>query len=229
MAGWTRWKLVGIAGVGALLLGCQAAPAPAPAASNAVADLDLPGFGATPGPTPTPDPGDAIPNVPLAGSFLFFEDFEHGDARWTLAGGANGIGWLLLHAPACGGDYTMLMGRPDQAPFAGASGEAVLTDTAGIDLTTARDPYMSYDVMGSFEPATAFTLTPELQDATGSWQPLGTPLAGRYPTVKTRIVLLKPYCGQVVHLRFRASFQAPYAATKGFYLDNVQVVEPAGP
>ncbi|HEY9720412.1 MAG TPA: hypothetical protein V6D47_00245 [Oscillatoriaceae cyanobacterium] len=208
---------------GLLLVGCSAN---APDAENAVSSLNLPGFDNTP--TAVSD-GEPSPDVPLTGAFLFFDDFEHGTRKWTIGGGSANPHWALLHAPTCTGAYVMHLGKPDVSNFTPAAGEQTLTLVAPIDLTGAKRPQLTYDVLGSDDPQNAIVVQPEVQVDGGAWTPVGTPALARYDLTRTRFADLTAYDGKRVLLRFDTVLEPSGAATKGMFLDNVQVIEPQMP
>ncbi|HEY9722461.1 MAG TPA: hypothetical protein V6D47_10620 [Oscillatoriaceae cyanobacterium] len=176
-------------------------------------------------PSPTPRAADEpTPPVILTGGFLFFEDFEHGLARWAVAGRERGVGWHLLHARTCGGEYTMHVGRDGQAAFTGFPLIATLTLRPPLDLTRARAPFLTYDVKGVASPATALVIQPQCRLESGPWRDLGTAARARYALQFTRFADLRPFVGRRLSLRFRATL-AESAPTAGMYLDDVQVIE----
>lgn len=203
--GWLAWRL---------------ASRPAPRVR-----YTLPPFSA-PIASPTPRPADEpTPPVILTGGFLFYEDFEHGLARWRLAGRANGVGWHLLHARTCGGAYTMHVGRDDQGRFTASPLTSTLTLAPTVDLTRAIAPFLTYDVKGVAQPERALVIQPQCRIGGGAWQNLGTPARARYAMQFTRFADLRPYVGRAIALRFVATLAASTAPTVGMYLDNVQVIE----
>lgn len=193
----------------------------APTGGGGLADLG----GLVPSPKPSRDPADVPPPGALSGAFLFFEDLEHTGDRWALAGASGGVGFHRLKAPACGGLYTLHVGRADHAPFTPLPLKTTATLKAPLDLTKAKRPLLRYDVKGEFSPIGALSLQPYVQVDGGAWQPLGKPALGRYPTVMTRFVLLTPYAGHKVRLRFEATMKAGTGKTKGYYLDDIYVME----
>lgn len=200
---------------------------PAPEASS---QASLSGLAAIlPSPSPAADPADTPPAGALSGKFLFFEDFEHSGDRWTLAGAPGQGGFHRLKAPACGGLYTMHVGRTDNQPFSPGSFKTSVTQKAQIDLTQAKRPLLRFDVKGDFAPEGSLVLQPMVQVDDGAWQPLGRPTKGRYQTVLTRFVLLEPYKGHKIRLRFEATVEPTTKPTVGYYLDDIYVLETAKP
>lgn len=199
------------------LAGC---PAPKPARAS------LPPFEVRPAAvSPAAEPS---PDVVLAGSFLFYEDFEAGPgtrSSWRTSGGAS-AGWFRLNAPACGGAFVMLYGMKGQAPFFPASDDAFLESTRPLDLRAARRPHLTYTVMARAEPPGSLVLQPEIRPEGGAWTAVGSPAPARYRLAFTRFADLTPYAGARVALRFRLRASRSAAPTKGFYLDDVQVIEP---
>lgn len=175
---------------------------------------------------PIAPPDEPRPTIELSGSFLFYEDFEHGIQRWRLEGGTPDVHWLLLKARTCGGEYTMLMGRPGQAPFQQARGTAFLTLTTPLDLRGHYRPHLTYDVKATATPANALTLQPEVRLPGGRWKPVGTVARASYRLAFTRFADLTPYARSRIELRFRVDFKPTAAPVLGYYLDNVQVIEP---
>ena len=194
----------------------QAAPPPPGAALPTLAPVPSP-FG----------PAVSYGSDPLpAGSFVFFEDFERGADRWTLPDPAAPVAFRVANVRACGGLYTILLGRADLAPYAPDAGEHVLALAAPLDLTKARRPFLKYDVKGTTTPATALDLVAEVRGADGAWTPVGRRVRGGYVFMASIGADLTPWAGQAVGLRFRAALAPGTAPTEGFYLDDVQVIEP---
>lgn len=204
--------------VGLLLAGCSTTGAPA----NSVSALNLPSFDGTP--TPVND-GEPSPDVPLTGAFLFFDDFEHGTGKWTVGGGDADPHWAILHAPTCSGAYVMHLGMPDVSQFTPQAGDETLTLKAPVDLTQAKRPQLTYDVLGSDDPQDAMVIQPEVQVDGGAWTPVGTPALARYDLTRTRFADLTAYDGKQVLLRFDTVIKSG-GATRGMFLDNVQIIEP---
>lgn len=202
-----------------LAAGC-AEPAAAPVAPSASALPSL--IASVPTPAPTAKPALAVP----AGAFLFFEDFERGVDRWELPEGAEKPQWRQLQAYTCGGAYTMLLGRPKASPYVPAEGASILALKAPIDLKKAVKPVLKFDVVASATPADALTVQPEVKAGEGDWQPLGEAVTASYPLMLPIVRELTPYVGQAIALRFRATMRAGSGETRGFYLDDVHVIEP---
>ncbi|MEB3330415.1 MAG: hypothetical protein VKQ33_14415 [Candidatus Sericytochromatia bacterium] len=182
---------------------------------------------ATPTAVPTPPP--LPPDVPRQGTFLFFEDFEQGLARWTIEGGTAQVGWQHLNAYTCGGAWTMLLGTPGRRPFANARGEAVLRLRAPIDLAKARRPYLFFDVRGQTVPEEAVVLQPEVSLDGRAWTPVGEAVRGRFPFVSHHHASLEAFLGKAVQLRFHVAFQVGSTPVLGVLLDDVNVLEPSAP
>ncbi|MEB3222904.1 MAG: hypothetical protein VKS61_12580 [Candidatus Sericytochromatia bacterium] len=188
-------------------------------------------------PTPSPRPitipspmatPPALPSdVPRAGAFLLHEDFERGLSRWVPEGGTGAVGWQLLNATTCGGEWTMLLGRADWRLFQGLRGEAVLRLRAPLDLRAARRPILWYDVRGEATAPEAIVLQPEVSRDGQAWQPVGKAADGRYRFVTKHHAELTAHRGAEVQLRFRAAFDVGTTATKGLLLDDIQVLEPS--
>lgn len=177
---------------------------------------------------PSPTPAPSLPPMPrvAVGPHYFHEDFEHGMARWQATGAAGEVGWHHLRAAACGGRYTMVLGRPGNQPFAATAATALLTLTTPIDLTHARKPRLEYDLKGVSEPWDLFTVTAEARRPGGAWKPVGAAGTARYAIVATFTADLTPYAGHPVELRFRGVVKNVSRANRGFYLDDVIVLEP---
>ena len=169
------------------------------------------------------------PTVVLAGTFLFYEDFEHGTARWRWSGGTPQVHWLLLNARTCGGEYTMLMGQPNQAPFTTARGTAWLTLLPPVDLRKAHRPHLTYDIKTQATPDDALTLQPQARAVGGRWRSVGAIARAHYALVFTRFADLTAFVGKRVELRFEVRFRPMASRTTGLYLDNVQIIEPQPP
>lgn len=186
---------------------------------------ELPSFEASYHPLATPTPnGEPTPDVRLQGTFLFYDDFERGLDHWTIAGDPGGVSWHRLNAYTCGGAWVMLFGKLDSSPF--SAGEATIGLKAPVDLTKARRPHLTYDVMGQATPETALTLQPEARRPGGEWRPVGSVAKARYSFGFTRFADLTPYVGGPVELRFKAVAQGLAKPAPGLYLDQVQVLEP---
>jgi hypothetical protein len=179
-------------------------------------------------PTPTPRPlAGTLP--PVAGAFLFYEDFEKGMAgmkRWTISGPARDVAWRLLEARTCGGQFTMHLGRPKQATFQAARGDSYLTLSAPLDLRTAKKPTLKYDVKGVANPPEAVRYQAEIRPAGGKWTPLGPVIEGRFVLMQSIYLDISRYAGQPLGLRFHAWTQPGREPSKGLYLDDVFVIEP---
>lgn len=196
-----------------LALGC-APPAPAPAPNISLIDS-----------LPSPSPSASADVVP-SGAFLFYEDFEQGAGRWTMSA-APGPGWRLLQAYTCGGAFTMHLGLPEQAPFQPAAGTAELALAAPLDLTKGRSPRLKFDVLGTATPEGAIVVQAEARDPGAVWKPLGEPVTARHALMRSIVRDLSPWAGRRAELRFRAEMSPGTAPTQGFYLDDVQVIEPS--
>lgn len=190
--------------------------APAPAFS-------LPPFHNPPKPTPTPDPREPAPPVPLEGAFYFLDDFEQDAHPWTQQADP-GPGWSLEYGTTCSGHWFMHVGR--MGPQRDEPRDATMRLATWIDLRKARHPMLTYDVLGDAKPEENVWLQPEVLAEGGAWEPVGTTSYGRYTTVKTRFADLMSYADKRVRVGFHARFNPPYQASRGLFLDNVQVIEP---
>lgn len=175
----------------------------------------------------SPD-AEPTPDVPLVGTFLFFEDFETERRLWMHSGAEAGVSWLRLNAPVCGGAWAMQVGRPGQATFAGVRGEHLLTLRRPIPLGTSKRPHLTYDVRGEAVPPESAVLQPEARPVGGEWRPVGSPALGRYRMVRTRFADLTALAGAPIELRFRVTLTGATQPTRGLYLDMVQVIDPTG-
>lgn len=174
-------------------------------------------------------PGIPAYMAPVSGSFLFYEDFEHGMKRWHVQGGGDGVAWRLLEAHTCGGAFTMHLGKPKQAPYAAARGESYLVLTDGLDLTTAKRPTLKYDVKGVCDPISAITYEVELKPPGGAWRVVSPAVDGRFDGMRSLYLDLTPYAKKRVGLRFHAHVKPTQKPTKGLYLDDIHVIEAAHP
>ncbi|MEB3329197.1 MAG: hypothetical protein VKQ33_08210 [Candidatus Sericytochromatia bacterium] len=176
-------------------------------------------------PSPTPDP--ALPSMPppLMGAFVFYEDFEHGMARWRIDGGKQGVGWHLLQASTCGGRYTMVLGRANNASARLVPTTAQLTLKAPIRLPARPPLQLKYDLKGTVTPPEAASIQPEWREGLGPWRPLGPPATARFPLMVSHRVDLSPLAGRQLQLRFRAATRTTATPQKGFYLDDVHVLQ----
>lgn len=195
--------------------GTPSAPTPTSAVEAAVAGAPVV--------TPSQEPVKSDP-VP-AGPYLFYEDFEHGQDRWTMPAAGSAAGWRVLHAHTCDGDYTMLYGQDAQAPFSGPAAESVLALNAPLDLTGAKKPVLKYDVKGEAVPDSAGSITAELKAPGGDWQAVGRISHANHAYAASVVSDLTPWVGQQVQLRFRADLAAS-SQTTGLYLDDIAVIEP---
>jgi hypothetical protein len=195
---------------------------PTPTASLQVAALDL--SGALPSPTPDRSlPAGMKPEI--AGSFVFYEDFEKGVAKWTPSVGKSGVGFHLLKAATCGGLYTMVLGEAKNPPTKFASEEVLLTLKAPIDLRKVKKAQLQYDLKGDVTPPDSAAIIAEMRPVGGTWKPVAPKATARFPLVVTFTAELDPYLGKQVELRFRGITKPAKQAGKGFYLDDVHVVQ----
>ena len=176
---------------------------------------------------PSPTPDSTLPRMApeIAGAFLFYEDFERGRDKWAISGGAKGVGWHHLKAATCGGLYTMVLGEAKNPPTRFAQGEALLTLKQPIDLRKAKSAQLQYDIKGSLKPADAATIVAEARSPGGAWKAIAPPATARFPLVVTFTADLSPWLGQQVELRFRGSTKPAAEPSKGFYLDDIHVIE----
>ncbi|MEB3222425.1 MAG: hypothetical protein VKS61_10140 [Candidatus Sericytochromatia bacterium] len=176
---------------------------------------------------PSPTPNQALPSMPppLMGAFVFYEDFERGISRWRIEGGKGGVGWHLLHAATCGGRYTMVLGR-EMNPVADlVAADALLTLRAPLKLPAGVPLQLKYDLKGTVAPPEASRITAELRGGQGPWQPAAPTATARYPLMVSYRVDLTPRGGQQVWLRFRGATRKALGKHKGFYLDDIQVLQ----
>lgn len=166
--------------------------------------------------------------MPLAavGPSYFHEDFEHGLSRWEATGGRGDLGWHHLRAVACGGHYTMVLGRPHNEPFSGPATRAWLTARGPIHLRGAHRPRLQYDLRGVTTPHELLAVRPEIQLPGQPWHPVGAEGVARYTLVATFTADLTPYAGRDVRLRFVGHVGASARPNRGLYLDDVFVLEP---
>jgi hypothetical protein len=159
-----------------------------------------------------------------SGSFVFFEDFEAGTGRWQLPAGPD-LGWRLLKAHTCTGDYSLLLGRDQQEPFTGSAQDSYVTLTNGLDLTRAKNPLLKYDVLGAATPEGAVAMTVEVRPAGGAWQPLGETRLANHNFALSFVSPLTGWAGQKLDLRFHGTIKQVQAPSKGLYLDQIAVIE----
>lgn len=194
-----------------------ASPSPAVAASTASLSDALP--------SPTPD--HTMPSMPpeVAGGFLFYEDFEKGRDRWAINGVSRGVGWHHLKAATCGGLYTLVLGEAKNPPTKFAAGASYLTLKAPLDLGKAKAAQLQYDIKGVANPPASAAITPEVREPGGAWKAVAPTATARFPLVVTYTADLTPYLGKKIALRFRGTTKPASEPTKGFYLDDIHVVE----
>lgn len=176
---------------------------------------------------PSPTPDAALPSMPpeQAGAFVFYEDFEKGMDRWKTSGGAGKVGFHHLKAATCGGLYTMVLGEPKNPPTRFATAEAHLTLAKPIDLSKVKRAQLQFDLKGHTNPPEAAAITAEARTPGGAWQAIAPTATARFPLVVTFTADLGPWVGKAVELRFRGSTKAAAEPSKGYYLDDVHVVE----
>lgn len=193
-----------------LLPGCAAAtPAVAPSPTQASSDPLAPNL---------------VSDVVPPGSFLFFEDFEAGTGRWQLPAAAD-LGWRLLKAHTCTGEYSLLLGKDGQEPFTGSAQDSYVTLATGLDLSKATNPLFKYDVLGKASPDGAVSCSVEVRTKDGDWKPLGEPRVANHAFALTYVSPLAEFVGQTVDLRFHGKIDQVQAPSKGLYLDQVAVIE----
>ena len=197
---------------------------PTPTASLQVAAA--PGMNLS-GALPSPTPDRTLPSMKpeIAGSFVFYEDFEKGVAKWTPSVGKSGVGFHLLKAATCGGLYTMVLGEDKNPPTKFAHEDVLLTLKAPIDLRKVKKAQLQYDLKGDVTPPESATIIAELRPVGGKWKQVAPKATARFPLVVTFTAELDPYLGKQVELRFRGVTKPARQAGKGFYLDDVHVVQ----
>ena len=180
---------------------------------------------------PSPTPDATLPSMPpeVPGAFLFYEDFEKGWSRWKASGGAGPVGFHHLKAATCGGLYTMVLGEPKNPPTTFAAAEAFLTLRKPIDLAKAKHAQLQFDLKGHTNPPDAASITAEARTPGGEWKAIAPRATARFPLVVTFTADLAPWVGKAVELRFRGATKPAAQPTKGFYLDDVHVVEKVAP
>jgi hypothetical protein len=177
---------------------------------------------------PSPRPAATMPSMPpmALGKKLFHEDFEAGMATFRAEGTRKGLGWHRLRAAACGGRYTMVLGRAFNDVFTDATTTADLVLVKPLDLTRARHPRLQYDLKGITYPPERVEVRPWVRRPGGQWQPIGAVGQARYMFVATFTADLTAYRGGKLDLRFRGEIKAGSKPNKGMYLDDITVVEP---
>jgi hypothetical protein len=198
--------------VALLLSGCAAAQPVVPPAPVASAT-----------PMPAPVGQQVSDNVP-SGAFVFFEDFEAGTGRWTMPPSAD-VGWRLLKAHTCTGDFSLLLGKDQQEPFTGSAQDRYVTLATGLDLSKARRPALKYDVLGHALPDGAVSMVVEVRPPGGDWQPLGDQRIADHPFALTFVSELTAWTGKTVDLRFHGTVKDVAEPSKGLYLDQIAVIE----
>jgi hypothetical protein len=175
---------------------------------------------------PSPTPDQTLPSMPpaIAGSFLFYEDFERGMDRWTIAGGRDGIGWHLLKASTCGGLYTMVLGQKLNQATRLAVGESSLALKEAVGIPEQGEFQLKYDVKGIITPPEAASILAEIRPTGGAWQIIAPIATARFPLVVTFKADLTPFAGKSVNLRFRGTTQSTRDPQKGFYLDDIYII-----
>jgi hypothetical protein len=196
-------------------------PAPNPQAPHLAPSL----LDALPSPTPRP----ILPPMPspMVGTWLLHEDFEHGMGHWRASGGSGDAGWHLLRAAACGGLYTMVLGRPHNDPFTNVAATAELTLAKPVDLTRLRKPHLQYDLKGLCFPYDLLAIRPYVRRPGQVWKPVGALGYARYPLVVTFAADLSAFAGGPIELMFRGEMHAGAKPNRGLYLDDVTVLETA--
>lgn len=178
---------------------------------------------------PSPIPSMVRPSMPpqLPGAFIFYDDFEKGMGKWAVTGNAKDLGWHLLNAATCGGLWTMVLGKPLNEEHQGQACEAYLSVKQAIDLRKAKRPQLQYDLKGVSLPPELIAVQAQVRKkGQGPWADVGPVAHGSLPLVLTFVADLTPYAGSELELRFRGQLKAAPKATKGFYLDDVHIVEP---
>lgn len=200
--------------LGALAL---AALAPVPARVASLADA-----------LPSPRPAATLPSMPpmALGKKLFHEDFEEDRPTFRASGTRSGVGWHRLRAAACGGRYTMVLGRAFNDVFTNAPATADLTLVKPLDLRRTRHPRLQYDLKGITYPPDLVEIRPWVRRPGGRWQAIGAVGQARYMFVATFTADLTPFRGGKLELRFRGVVKAGNKPNKGMYLDDIAVVEP---
>lgn len=162
--------------------------------------------------------------VDLSGAYVFYDDFEHGTSKWTFPS-TTSVGWRQLKSHTCSGDYTMLFGLDQHAAFTNVASNGDLTLNQPIDLSKVQHPYLTYQVFGTSDPATALRMQPEVRVGTGDWKPLGDQVTASHALMATLYANLKDYQGQSIQLRFHAEGDAVSSSSEGLQLDDVAVIE----
>ncbi|MDB5102034.1 MAG: hypothetical protein JWM80_6455 [Cyanobacteria bacterium RYN_339] len=178
---------------------------------------------------PSPTPRPVLPPMPspMVGPTLFHEDFEQGMGRWHASAGPGDAGWHLLRAAACGGLYTMVLGRDHNDVFTNVATTADLTLKMPLDLTRLRRPHLQYDLKGLCYPYDLLTIRPYARRPGGVWKPVGAAGQARYPLVVTFAADLTPFAGGLIELRFHGEMRAGSKPNRGLYLDDINVLETA--
>lgn len=221
------------------LAGCpdpapEGSPSPAPA-TGASADAGASGEATGSGSLsladalPSPVPSMVRPDMPpqLPGAFIFYDDFEKGMGKWTVSGNSKGLGWHLLNAATCGGLWTMVLGKALNEAHQGQACEAYVTAKAPIDLTKAKSPQLQYDLKGISLPPEGIEVRAQIRKVgAATWTEVGPVAHGSLPLVLTFVADISAFAGSKVELRFCGKLHPAAKPTKGFYLDDVHVVEP---
>ncbi|MEB3283864.1 MAG: hypothetical protein VKN33_01075 [Candidatus Sericytochromatia bacterium] len=190
---------------------------PAPSLSAPISLLDA---------LPSPTPDQTLPSMPpaMAGSFLFYEDFERGTERWEISGGKGEIGWHLLKASTCGGLYTMVLGHTLNQASRFARTSSLLSLKTDIAIPPQGQFQIKYDVKGNVTPPEAAIIQAEIRPENGTWIRIAPTASARFPLVVTFKADLAPFLGQTIGLRFRGTTETTQDPQKGFYLDDIHII-----
>jgi hypothetical protein len=197
------------------------APSPSPSPS-ASATLSLAAA------LPSALPSTVMPKMPtpVAGRFVFFDDFENDAAKWKTEGGKGGVAWYRIKSKSCGGLYTMVLGTAKNEPFKHVETTAYVATARPVDLKGTVHPQLQYDLKGYTTPVEVLEIQPEIRVAGGAWQPVGAVATGQFPVVVTFTADLTPFAGKQIDLRFKGVVKGNEQPNKGIFLDDVHVVEP---
>lgn len=176
---------------------------------------------------PSPEPSIVMPKMPtpIAGRFVFYDDFEKPNTKWKTSRGKDGVAWFRIESKSCGGLYTMVLGKQDNSEFKGVATTAYMTTSAPVDLKGTKAPQLQYDLKGMTRPFETIGVHVEARRPGGAWKAIGAPAVARYPTVVTFTADLTEFAGGPMEMRFVGDVKAEDRPNKGMFLDDIHVVE----
>jgi hypothetical protein len=130
-----------------------------------------------------------------------------------------------LRAAACGGLYTMVLGREHNDVFTNVAASCDLVLAQPISLKGMILPRLQYDLKGLCFPADLLTIRAYVRRPGGAWQAVGQPGHARYPLVVTFVADLAAFKGGPIELKFHGELKAGPKPNRGLYLDDVNVLD----